>query len=99
MSYRIERLISGEDGVVLRVSGRVRAEHVDMLRDLLDRENGRVAIDLADVILIAREAVEFLAISEARGVELRNCSSYVREWVSRERAYIGRKPLDLKDRS
>jgi len=85
MTCRIERLVSEEDGVVLRVSGRIRAEHVDILRDLLGREKGRVAIDLNDVLLVAREAVKFLALSEANGTELRNCTSYLRGWVDRER--------------
>lgn len=96
MSCKIERLISGEEVVVLQVSGRLRAEHLHTLRDLLEREEGKIAIDLANVILIARDAVEFLALSEARGVELRNCSSYVREWISRERAHTGGRPTDLK---
>ena len=85
MSCRIERLVSGEDCVVLLVSGRIQAEHVDLLRDLLGREKGRVAIDLKDVVLVAREAVKFLALSEAEGIELRNCPAYIREWLDRER--------------
>ena len=85
MSCRIERLVSGEDCVVLRVSGRIEAEDVKMLRDLLGREKRRVAIDLKEVVLVAREAVDLLALSEAHGIELRNCTSYIREWVDRSR--------------
>src|SRR5215472_16702947 len=96
MSCRIERLVSGEDCVVLRVSGRIQAEHVDLLKDLLRREKSRVAIDLQEVVLVAREAVEFLALSEARGTELRNCSSYIREWVDRERTRTGVESSDLE---
>ena len=89
MSCRIERLVSGEDGVVLRVSGRIRAEDVDMIKDLLGRENGRLAIDLNEVVLVAREAVDLLALIEANGMELRNCPSYIREWVNQERSRTG----------
>lgn len=96
MSCRIERLVSGEDCVVLRVSGRIQALHVDMIRGLLGRENGRVAIDLKEVVLVAREAVEFLALSEANGTELRNCPSYIREWVARERTRSREEPSDLE---
>jgi hypothetical protein len=84
MSCRIERLVKG-DCVVLRVSGRIEAEDVSMLRDLFGRQKGRVAIDLEDVVLVAREGVELLALSEANGIELRNCISYIREWVDRVR--------------
>ena len=53
-AFRVERLVCGEDLVVLRVSGRIHAEHVDMLRELLGQEKGRVAIDLKEVILVDR---------------------------------------------
>jgi hypothetical protein len=96
MSCRIERLISAEDFVVLHVSGRMQAEHVDTLRELLGREKGGVAIDLAEVLLVDREAVKLLAFSEANGLELRNCPAYIREWVARERAHPGAELSDLK---
>jgi hypothetical protein len=89
MSCRIERLQSEEDFVVLRVSGRIHGQHVDVLRELVEREKGGVAIDLTEVILVDREAVRLLALSEEKGVELRNCPAYVREWVARERTGTG----------
>jgi hypothetical protein len=58
---------------------------VDTLRELLGREKDGVAIDLTEVILVDREAVRLLAISEADGIEIRNCPAYIREWISRER--------------
>jgi len=85
MAFRVERLVSGGDLVVLRVSGRIHAEHVDMLRELLELEEVRVVVDLRDVRLVDRAAVSFLALSEAQGVELTNCAAYLREWVDRER--------------
>jgi len=85
MVFRIERLV-GEEGItVLRVSGRIDAEHVDMLRELLKQENGKVAIDCKEVTLVSRDVIRFLAFSEAQGVELRNCADYIREWIARER--------------
>jgi hypothetical protein len=67
------------------VSGRIHAENLDTLRDVLERQNGRVAIDLEEVALVDREAVAFLGLSESNGVELRNCPAYIREWVDREK--------------
>jgi len=77
MCLRIERLVGGEDLVVFRVSGRIHAEHVDMLRELLGREKGKVVVDLREVTLVDRDAFSFLALSEANGVELRNCAAYI----------------------
>lgn len=84
MALRVERLVAG-DIVVLRLSGRMDAEGADTLRELLRQEKDNVAIDLKEVALINREAIRFLALSEANGVELRNCPDYIGEWISRER--------------
>jgi len=86
MSCRIDRLVIGEDLVILRISGRITGQDVDMLRALLERERNAVAIDLTDVLLVDREAVKFLALRESNGAELRNCPAYIREWVKCERA-------------
>ena len=85
MSFRIDRFIDGQEVVILRVSGRMRAENVDTLRDMLARQNGRVVIDLEEVALVDREVVAFLALSETNGIEVRNCPAYIREWVDREK--------------
>jgi anti-anti-sigma regulatory factor len=82
MTCRIDRL-SIEQGVVLRVSGRITGEDLDVLRTAL--EEGRVvAIDLTEVELVDRDAVRFLARTEGNGIELRHCPSYIREWVTRD---------------
>jgi hypothetical protein len=72
--------------VVLFVSGRITGEDVDILRSVLEQEPDNFAIDLKNVLLVDREAVKLLALSETNGRELRNCPPYVREWVTRERA-------------
>jgi len=72
--------------VVLFVSGCITGEHVDTLRGELEQELGVFTIDLKNVLLVDREAVELLVLSESRGTELRNCPPYIREWVTRERA-------------
>jgi anti-anti-sigma regulatory factor len=83
MTSRIDRL-SLEQGVVLRISGRITGENLDVLRTAL--EEGRiVAIDLTEVELVDRDAVKLLARTEGNGIELRNCPAYIREWVTRER--------------
>jgi len=85
MSCRIDRVASAENVVVMFISGRITGEHVDILRDVLEQESGSFAIDLKNVLLVDREAVKLLALSEANGTQLRNCPPYIREWVTRER--------------
>ena len=104
MNCRIDRRVIGEGVVVLHISGEITGQHVNMLRDLLEQEAGIVAIDLKNVAIADREAVKLLALSEANGIELRDCPLYIHEWVTRERA--GRKrarrsktegPNDIED--
>jgi len=84
MACRIDRLLSEGDLVVLRISGRITPDEVDVLRAAIDHERGAIAIDLGEVGLVDRSAVNLLALSKARGVELRNCPRYIREWIARE---------------
>jgi hypothetical protein len=37
------------------------------------------------VTLVDVDAVRFLIDCEARGIQLRGCSAYIREWIIRER--------------
>jgi hypothetical protein len=86
MTCRIDRRLTEKDVVVLRISGRLTGDDMDVLRAAIDQERGVVAIDLEEVGLVDRAAVILLALSEAKGIALRNCPPYIREWVDRERA-------------
>ncbi len=58
-----------------------------------NRNRAAFAIDLKNVLLVDREGVNLLAVSESNGTELRNCPPYIREWVTRERTGMhGRQP-------
>ena len=94
MSCRIDRVVNAKNLVVLFISGRITGEHVDMLRGVLEQESGGFVIDLKNVLLVDREAVKLLALSEANGTELRNCPPYIREWVTRERAETHWRPSE-----
>jgi hypothetical protein len=84
MTCRIDRLAI-ERGVVLRVSGRVTGDDLEILRIALE-ESGVVAVDLAAIELVDRNAVTFLAVKELSGIELTHCPAFVREWIARERS-------------
>jgi hypothetical protein len=82
---RIERS-EDRERVVFTLSGRLGCEHEGQLEGLIEAETGRrVCLDLRDVNRVDREAVMFLARCEADGVELANCSAFVRAWILRER--------------
>jgi hypothetical protein len=82
---RIQRLSNGE--VVFTLSGRMDEDDMVQLETLICSEpNGRrIALDLKDLTLIGRDAISFLARWEAKGIALKNCAGYVREWITRTR--------------
>jgi hypothetical protein len=73
---------------VLRLSGRVQVGHLGALVAQIGNRPG-VVLDLAEVTLVDVETVRFLCGSEAQGIELRHCPSYVREWMRREQGATG----------
>jgi anti-anti-sigma regulatory factor len=85
MTCKIERLVSGENSVVIRVCGRIQMEHVSTVRELIRQEEGVVVLDLTEVTLVDREAVNLIAMCTLKNIELRNCPAFLREWVTKER--------------
>jgi hypothetical protein len=81
---KIQRRANGE--VVFTVSGRLGADNVSDLSELLGAESTGLALvlDLENVVLVDREIVRFLRACESDGIELRNCPPYIREWIARE---------------
>ena len=70
--------------VVFTISGRLDAENVNELCQLVDAEptDSVPVLDLTDLVLADRNAVGFLKECETRGrVVLRNCPAYVRTWM------------------
>lgn len=63
----------------------VASEDLEVVRTALIGRHV-VAIELAEVELVDREAVMLLAQAEAEGIELRSCPTYIREWITKERA-------------
>jgi predicted metal-binding protein len=84
MTLRIERS-ARESFTVLTLSGRMEAEQVAGLKELLDRDYRNIILDLRDVRLADRDAVRFLKGCETDGMKLENCPAYVREWIDREK--------------
>jgi anti-anti-sigma regulatory factor len=82
---KITRAANGE--VIFSVSGRMDAENLDELKQLVISESrGRhIALDLKELTLVDQDAVSFLERCEADNIRLKNCPAYIREWIARER--------------
>ena len=68
---------------IFAISGRIEARHVPELHELLDAvaEPTEVTLDLTEVKLVDREAIRFLIACKTRGIELKDCPSYIRRWM------------------
>lgn len=80
--------------VVLSISGRIKAEELLELQKAVSSEETpqqKVDLDLENVRLVDQQVVTYLAYCEAGGTRLRNCPSYIREWIDRERAGLNHK--------
>ena len=80
---KIQRSANGR--VVFTLSGRIEAEDVKELRQLLALETSgqQLVLDLRNVTLVNDGAVKFLASCETDSIKLENCPAYIREWVER----------------
>jgi anti-anti-sigma regulatory factor len=77
---------STPDAIVFALSGDIDGEHAARLRQLLTTDTDRrLILDLQNVTLVDRAAVQFLAGVEATGIQLVNCPAYVRTWIAAER--------------
>ena len=82
--FKIEKLTEGNT-TVLRLVGRINAEHLDELSKLItDAEPSTVKLDLSEVTLVDVDVIRFLGNQERRGVQLGKCLRYVRAWIQRE---------------
>ncbi len=88
--WKIEKT-EDRDSVVLAVSGRIEGKHLTELREVLTAEHGNrnFVLDMSGVKLVDQESIEFLSYFEACGTQLRNCPSYIREWIERDRQAVG----------
>jgi hypothetical protein len=81
------RITTGSDGqgTTLRLSGRIRSTDIENIREAMKGKAERIVLDLEEVTLVDLDVVRFLGLSEAEGVELVNCSPYIRDWILKER--------------
>lgn len=94
MTLRIQRSVERER-VVFTLVGRIQAGQVPELIALFESESAQqeIVLDLKNVRLIDRDVVRFLAQSEAGGAGLRNCSGFIREWITQEKNAMGQTEL------
>ncbi len=82
--WKIDKCSDGQV-TILWISGRIQSACLRELQTEIESCTQKTILDLGDVTLVDRTAVQFLGLCESNGVELRNCPLYIREWILRER--------------
>jgi hypothetical protein len=75
MTLKIER-ISGKRKTRIRLSGKLRSEHLDQVKAEIEHGGPRVDLDLRELDLVDVESVRFLNACEAEGISVLRCSPY-----------------------
>jgi ABC-type transporter Mla MlaB component len=89
--WKLQRLKDG-DRLVLSISGRIEGDELfELQREVCSQEPGTraVELELQSLRLVDQQAVTFLTCCEVSGILLRNCPSYIREWIEREKTKQG----------
>ena len=86
MTFRIETVARGRFTVFV-LSGRIETPAIAELRRLFELQTDyhRIVLDLKDVRVVDRDVMRFFIRCEADGVNLENCTPYIREWMEREK--------------
>jgi anti-anti-sigma regulatory factor len=83
VTLKIEKTL-GEHGTIIKLMGRIRAEHLSELRAQITASVPKIVLELGEVTLVDADAVRFLGSCESEGIQLLNCTAYIREWIARE---------------
>jgi hypothetical protein len=79
MTCKIERLARKGNMVVLRLCGWIQVEHVKTIKELIEQETGKLALDLTEMMLVDRDVVNFLQLASLgasnSGIVRRFCGS------------------------
>jgi hypothetical protein len=54
------------------------------LKELIEAEDGKIVLDLAEVMLADRDGGTFFSVCKLKSIELRNCPAFLRLPVAKE---------------
>jgi len=80
LTFKIET-VAGPSRLIIRLIGRFDADSLPELEAQIASVQGSVEFEMEEVMLLDVEVVRFLVACEARGIHLRGCSAYIREWM------------------
>lgn len=84
MTLKIKRICE-KDGTRICLSGELRCAHLVDLHAELEDAGQPVTLDLDEVAVVDIDGVRLLNECRAKGIQVVNCSPYIREWMLQEK--------------
>jgi hypothetical protein len=71
------------------LSGELRGVHLVDLRAEIEQVEQPATLDLDEVDVVDIDGVRLLNECQAQGIQVMNCSRYIREWMLQEKGTLG----------
>jgi hypothetical protein len=84
MTLRIKRLCENQRTRIY-LCGELRCAHLLNLRAEIERFGQPVTLDLDEVNVVDIDGIRLLNEYQAQGIQVVNCSPYIREWMLQEK--------------
>jgi ABC-type transporter Mla MlaB component len=84
MTLRIKRLCEHHRTRIC-LSGELRCAHLVNLRTEIERFGQPATLDLDEVSVVDIDGIRFLNECQAQGIQVVNCSPYIRQWMLQEK--------------
>jgi ABC-type transporter Mla MlaB component len=83
MTLKIKRLYE-KHGTRICLAGELRCSHLAEVRAEIEQVGQSSTLDLDEVNVVDLDGVRLLNDCQARGIQVVNCSPYIREWMLQE---------------
>jgi ABC-type transporter Mla MlaB component len=84
MTLKIKR-IREKNGTRICLSGELRCPHLFDLRAEIEQVGKPATLDLDEVDVVDIDGVRLLNECQTQGIQVVNCSPYIREWMLQEK--------------
>ena len=88
MTLKLKR-IGEQHGTRICLAGELRSSHLINVRAEIEQAGNPAILDMDEVNVVDIDGVRFLNECLERGIEVVNCSPYIREWMLQEKRISG----------
>jgi hypothetical protein len=88
MTLKLKR-IGEQHGTRVCLAGELRSSHLINVRAEIEQVGNPAILDVDEVNVVDIDGVRFLNECLERGIEVVNCSPYIREWMLQEKRISG----------